>query len=404
MARIYLDSNVLSNLRKGEKEKYKLIQRILDRNKDYFVFYFSHAHIYDKRKDFSEIKYLDFEFIENLAGDKYISYDLSTTKAEVFVAKPIEVYNDFKDDKQVFDTSNDIFSGVEYKSLRTVIKNNQEHYPLVIGENSFEFAELFKNETIQQAFVDFVKNTILIKRDGKTLYYDFYIQSYLVLDILSIKSEDINAKNEFFNLLTDANHSYYGQYFDFFVTDDKILKVKSELLYKKYEVNAQVMTTDTFIEKFQDFTYVTELNFDDLYNRIINEASLHILEIDTKTENKIVFDTQNEYFGYFNEMILMATGPQLKVHIFLNKKAKNHFYTACFREIEDIVNKSIKIFGIDCNGLSVFDFASEISEINNDTWKGRIWSMGTVSVGLYINKGVNNLCFEFVIPIEKELD
>jgi hypothetical protein len=398
MSRIYLDSNVLSNLRREESEKYELIKKILDRNKDYFTFYFSHAHIYDKRKDFSEFKYLDFDFIESLAGDKYISYDPSTTKAETFVAKPLEVYNDFKNENFLSDTGKLLFSDSDYKNLRTIIKNHQENYPLEIGEESFEFAELFKNEAIQQAFVDFVKKTILIKRDGKILYYDFYVQSYLMLDILSIKTERINEKNEFFNLIVDANHSYYGQYFDFFITDDKKLRIKSELLYKKYEVNTEILTPDDFIKKFKDFTYVSELNFDNLFSRVVNEASMQTLKINSNTENTIVFDTQSEYFGYFNEMILMGTGPELKVHIFLNKKAKNHFYTACFREIEEIVNKSITIFGIDSNGLGFFDFESEIQEINSDTWKGRKWNKEAVVIGLYINEGVSNLCFEFVIP------
>jgi len=74
MTRIYFDSNVYSNLRRNEKQEYQLLNHLINRYRHSLTFFFSDAHVRDKKRDTSSIKYQDFDFIESLTKDNYLSY------------------------------------------------------------------------------------------------------------------------------------------------------------------------------------------------------------------------------------------------------------------------------------------------------------------------------------------
>lgn len=94
MPRIYFDTNVFSNLRANSKPKYQLLNELLEERKDRLSIYFSAAHIRDKRKDYSEHKFLDFDFIESLTGDNYLAYDPIKKVCSLYLATPKMVYED----------------------------------------------------------------------------------------------------------------------------------------------------------------------------------------------------------------------------------------------------------------------------------------------------------------------
>ena len=68
MSRIYFDSNVYSNLRNNTTALYCELNDLLKIYKDNLTFFFSHAHIRDKKKDLSDYKFLDFAFIETFTN------------------------------------------------------------------------------------------------------------------------------------------------------------------------------------------------------------------------------------------------------------------------------------------------------------------------------------------------
>jgi hypothetical protein len=94
MPRIYLDTNVFSNLRANSLPKFQQLNRLLDARKGRLSIYFSIAHIRDKRKDYSEHKFLDFDFMESLTADNYLAYHPVDRKTDFYIATPKMVYDD----------------------------------------------------------------------------------------------------------------------------------------------------------------------------------------------------------------------------------------------------------------------------------------------------------------------
>jgi hypothetical protein len=72
-------------------------------------------------------------------------------------------------------------------------------------------------------------------------------------------------------------------------------------------------------------------------------------------------------------------------YIYLYRKTENYSYFNFIREYEGIINKAIRLFGVDYNNKNEFDWDIEIQEINEGKWKGRFWDFGNLTVLIEIN-------------------
>jgi len=98
MARIYFDTNVFSNLQSNKDAKFQELNAQLDIYKKKLSFYFSYAHIRDKRKDLTDYKFKDFDFMETFVGDNYLAYHPQEKKTSFYLATPLMVFNDNPED------------------------------------------------------------------------------------------------------------------------------------------------------------------------------------------------------------------------------------------------------------------------------------------------------------------
>lgn len=103
MSRIYIDTNVFSNLRANSQPKFQSFNRLLTERKDNLSFFFSSAHIRDKRKDLSDIKFQDFDFMESFVQDNYLAYDLTRKQTYFFLATPKMVFDNDHPEKEFSD-------------------------------------------------------------------------------------------------------------------------------------------------------------------------------------------------------------------------------------------------------------------------------------------------------------
>lgn len=97
MPRIYFDTNVYSNLRADKAEVYRDANQLLNLYQNRLSFYFSTAHIRDKRKDQTTYKFDDFAFMEKIVRDNYLAYDPIEKIPGFYLATPTMVFED--DDK-----------------------------------------------------------------------------------------------------------------------------------------------------------------------------------------------------------------------------------------------------------------------------------------------------------------
>lgn len=88
MQRIYLDSNVFSNLKAGKTEHYQQLKSLLELYKQNLSFFFSQAHMRDKKSDKTDMKYADFVFMKTYVKDNYFAYDPIEKRPGYYLATP----------------------------------------------------------------------------------------------------------------------------------------------------------------------------------------------------------------------------------------------------------------------------------------------------------------------------
>jgi len=98
MPRIYLDSNVFSNLRDPKDQAHLLLKDKLETYKHNITLFFSYAHIRDKKNDTSIKKFEDFKFMETLVQDNYLSYHALNQNTSFYLATPKMVFDDEVDE------------------------------------------------------------------------------------------------------------------------------------------------------------------------------------------------------------------------------------------------------------------------------------------------------------------
>ena len=465
MTRIYFDSNVFANLKKDSEEKYQKINQLINIYRRNLSFFFSHAHIRDKKKDTTDFKFDDFDFIESLTGNNYISYHGVNKKTSFYLATPKMVYDD-EEKEDEFDILKDFwlpsfselpeisflknllresFSDLDipinqddikslssidqkvianilppgkdsismvdimekitelqysmltntdsYKELRDFINRTLNEGKFYSKDGSIDFDEAFKNSDYQKYYHEFVKSTLVPDSDGNIEWYIFFNQSYSLLDLMGISKEKLSKKNDFNNIFNDGLHSYYAQYFNYFVTDDKGTIQKTKALYNLYNIETKILTTNEFLALLPHIGKSTEENMINFFEKLANDIRIGERRASEETDkgyNAIVV-FEDKYLNYFDQMVELCEG--VNSYYYLAKREQNYLSQPNFKETGNIIDNAIRIFGPDSQGLGSFNFEEEVKLIEKEEWNGRFWKMGKLDLILQINKGSKTLIF-----------
>jgi hypothetical protein len=390
MARIYFDSNVFSNLRKAEQAKYIVLKDAIKRYRNNLLFIFSHAHIRDKINDDSDFKFADFEFMKTLVEDNYLSYHALNKNTCFYLANPLEVFQDN-------DSLDDINFVMEimgsYKTLRTLIENAGE--AITLKDEIYNRNDLFKAGELQEKFIDFIKASLYHQDKSKIPYYDFYLHSYAILDMLGFSKDKLNKKNSFNNIFNDSLHSYYARYCDYLVTEDMGLKTKSSMLYKHYEATTKILSVEEFIESIELIGSNTENSLLDFFNNLAKDLNIGTILSKDDEINPTVFTIlpQHKYFNFF-DLLQVIKSPDNGIYIFISKLDNHYLSGANFREKQFIIDKMLGLFGNDLYKGTVFDFEIEVEEIRSKSWKGRYWEVGDTQINAHVNSTSKEFCVQ----------
>lgn len=140
MERIYFDKQIFSYLFKGDKPVYQKLYNDLLKNKDHFIFCYSHGHLLDLKNDKSEIKFSELDFIETIVDDNYLSYHATENRTSCYLAKPREAFGDIEDDTEIAFAT--MFDNLD---LELVTPEQKEQIKLA--------KDLFTNEKIDFGFL-----------------------------------------------------------------------------------------------------------------------------------------------------------------------------------------------------------------------------------------------------------
>lgn len=423
MIRIYLDWNVISNLKRPESKE---IRDFFDKHKNYLLFPYSPAHFKDLMKSYaSNNEYFeqDLETLEYLSGKHLIRWEangtvpLFRTPKEYFEGEK-EKNDYFSDDfEKIFNDLNDfsIESGLGemgeiiknlYKSqpagieindgnrdiLRKIFPNitsNSSYWDLMkdiapfkqkllndrdfykdyrklLGEKGFKIeansgnwneSEVIENIDSYLAklgmgmdFLQFVESSF--KHQNKVFnMYDFFISAYLALDMIGYKSDKLPKQTDNMqNISADGEHAFYGAHCDFFIVGDKNLKVKSKVLYSKFDIPTYVLAPNEFIEVITNQLH----NFSNAKTNVIEDAFSYI-NLENPAEY-YPFSEENEaeryavklpifYFNFFNYAVYTKYKNSRGIALTFKRVFKNLSNFLYCTEAERVIDLITDLFG-----------------------------------------------------------
>ncbi len=278
--------------------------------------------------------------------------------------------------KRFLEFSLDMYTNHEtYKTLRKIIYENFNAGRFSL-DGEVELNKAFEESAFKESYLDFVANTLQGNKGSKIPYYNFYQQCYLMLDMFGIDKDKIKQKNNFINLFNDSLHSYYGQFCDYFVTEDESIMKKTKAMYQLLDITTKVVNAKGLLSVLPNIGLDSESNFlhffANLWNDIIREPEVRSTIVDVKDEDSISYHTNTEYLNYFNQLCVLNTEDS-RLYILCKKDQSDFVKQLNYRERGQIVDKCITIFGMDLELKKYFDFQQEVEEIRSESWTGRYW-------------------------------
>ncbi|MCQ6960398.1 hypothetical protein [Mucilaginibacter aquariorum] len=280
MPRVYFDTNIYSKLKSAQEPDFQEAARILEIYQKRLSFYFSVAHIRDKRKDFTLHKFADFGFMEKIVGDNYLAYDPLENRPDVYLATPAVVFDDDEPGEMegllgFFDHSPD--DSPESTLMKTMIRSVYSSIPL--PETQADTSLLNENQLkIQQAIVP-------ADREGVTMFN--------VMENLATFTRNLFADNELYKQLrTTLDGSF----------NNGIVTLNAEVDFN--EAFRDTTFSKTFLDLIKEHMRhpnKDEIPFYDLY--LVAYQMLDSLGIDKDTITKknslvnILNDAMHSYFG-----------------------------------------------------------------------------------------------------------
>ena len=354
MLKIYLDWNIITHLK--DEQNSDLFAFLLE-NKNKFIFPYSKAHIKDLLvskdannnyyeqdfqllaeicehhllehehninnpypykcypKDYLEIKNAELELFssgfskctfykfldENGLNPDYFMSILKKEKIEPFVIPLInKTIGNLADlFSLMFEYGPTLFNDKKTpKQIQSYIQTttNDSQYRKIQGSNSTNIFKVLDAALFPQTnknFVELIENPIA-ERSKSNL--ELFTSLYLTLNLSGFFS-DKNRNLQ--NIYTDSEHAYYASSCDFFVSNDSRLREKTDAIYRQYNIQTKIISSDELI------TIMTEelTHSYDIKHMFTHDLPIYGEPIRTEGENNVYKQLPYRFLGIFNYCI-----------------------------------------------------------------------------------------------------
>ncbi|MDR1699129.1 MAG: hypothetical protein LBR75_04835, partial [Prevotellaceae bacterium] len=180
--------------------------------------------------------------------------------------------------------------------------------------------------------------------------YEFYTNAYLMLDMLGYKPDKLpKPTDNMQNIQTDAQHSFYAAHCDFFVTSDKKLALKSQVLYKQLNISTRVIEPHNISDIILSLIHKQNKNESFLQEVMLFISQDNLVEVYPKNrENQtdtFVYKLPYFYFNFFNYCTLQQyQEDNVAVFAFVNR-FQNYSNFLYFTETEYVIDEICNFFG-----------------------------------------------------------
>lgn len=451
MIRIYLDWNIISNLKRPE---FKDIKNFIDEHKNYLQFPYTPAHFSDLMKSYkpgNEYFEKDLETLEYLTENHFIRWEKDDTKFYFFEPKKYfdfiknqesipDILNFDKLLNQIDSLGNEIgmgkFGSLIKKSLkaqsiqnkipkenielmkekipdiklnstnmwdfikditpfvenlildRDYFKNFQgkmtgEDFKLDSNAGNWSYNEVIsnidtflQNSKIEMTFLECVKSSFQ-HIDKPVSYFAFYKSAYFLLDFIGYKRDKLPKRTDnFLNIDTDTEHSFYGGHCEYFVADDKNLRIKSKVLYKEFSISTKIIKSAELISELtkvidkskDEYTFIEDLNAFCNQENFIKSYSYSYNGVMNKRN---VFRLPKFYFNFFNYVSYGSIPESNLLLVTFEKFSGNFSDLIYFSESETLIDFLYERFGLKTKKLIAENKKKFVHENKNFklTWK-----------------------------------
>lgn len=245
----------------------------------------------------------------------------------------------FLQDKTVSkEIKNKIKETDKYDELTSINNTNPKDVINLVNTNMARYG-------IEGNVVDIVKKYASENLKGDDM--SVFKSVYLSLDFLNYHSD----KRNLWNIMTDAEHAFYGSFCDVLVTNDSKMKLKTEALYSYFNKQTKVIAKEEFFDYLQK-EIAKEFDFKDHIEELLTNQNIP----DNQPKDSIYVKWKHVdtfLWGFFNRIEFHKHLDDGKSCFYLCRDTK---YEECFfySEIEKFFN-IIRSLIKDNNVLEHFD-------------------------------------------------
>jgi len=268
--------------------------------------------------------------------------------------------------------------GTFYKDFRSSIA--KEGFKLDSNSGQWNEEEVIKNidEYLDKlgtglTYMKYVEESLKHNKDGYSVY-QFYTTAYLMLDMIGYKQDKLPKDSDNMgNIQADAEHSFYAAHCDYFICGDKILRTKSKILFKEFNLSTIVLSPNEFIET------ISKVAIPNIKENLISDI-IDLIQPDnyiTSRTDEEISGTEDYYklpvffLNYFNSMVVTKPDEEsLTAIITLRRVFNNYADFVYYTEVEYVFDKMIEIIG--------YENSEELPEAKNQfvyekDFDGIIW-------------------------------
>lgn len=142
--------------------------------------------------------------------------------------------------------------------------------------------------------VGIIKKAILENQQGdeKLLFESLYTS----LDLMSFHPD----KRDFMNIMTDADHAFYGGYCDVLVTDDAKMRLKAKAVYSYFGIQTKIIGKQELLQYLKD-EISGEMKIEESVEEVMSNQ--HIPEKYNEGDVYLKWRTlDHPFFGYFDKL------------------------------------------------------------------------------------------------------
>ena len=167
--------------------------------------------------------------------------------------------------------------------------NNYSPQMVIDAINAF-FAKHGVNEGLKEVII----NGMSGEQKGNDMLV--FQALYLSLDLVKYHTDN----KSLWNILTDAEHSYYGSYCDVLVTDDGKMKFKTEAVYSYYGITTEIVGKQDVLDYLKN-TIANENNIEEPLKEVLYDQHIPA-EFDEDSVYCKWTRLKNPFWGYFNKL------------------------------------------------------------------------------------------------------